>query len=55
MSVERQQALLESQLMDISRGIEDLKNHNGEKFSIKMLDKTQKSIEKKMEWLIKNM
>ena len=51
MSVERQKTLLESQLMDISRGIEDLKNHNGEKFSIKMLVKTQKSIEKKLEKL----
>lgn len=51
MSVERQKDILEKQLMDISRGIEDLKAHNGEKFSIKMLVRTQKSIEKKLEKL----
>lgn len=51
MSVERQKDILESQLEDISRGIEDLKAHNGEKFSIKMLVRTQKSIERKLEKL----
>lgn len=51
MSAERQKDILESQLEDISRGIEDLKAHNGEKFSIKMLVRTQKSIERKLEKL----
>ncbi len=51
MSYERQVKILEQQLDDIVRGIEDLKVHNGEKFSIKMLVKSQKSIERKLEKL----
>lgn len=51
MSAERQKEILEEQLVDISRGIEDLKTHNGEKFSIKALVRTQKSIERKLEKL----
>ncbi|MDO5002774.1 MAG: SNF2-related protein [bacterium] len=51
MSKERQENILRQQLDDISRGIEDLKAHNGEKFSIKMLVKSRKSIEKKLEKL----
>lgn len=46
MSIKRQVAILEQQLQDTLKGIEDLKNHNGERFSIKALMKTQKSIEK---------
>ncbi|UKI58976.1 MAG: SNF2-related protein [Clostridium sp.] len=48
MSIKRQVAILEQQLQDTLKGIEDLKNHNGERFSIKALMKTQKSIEKKL-------
>ena len=50
-SADRQVKILEQQLDDISRGIEDLKKHNGERFSIKALVKSQKSIEKKLEKL----
>ena len=48
MSIKRQVAILEQQLQDTLKGIENLKNHNGERFSIKALMKTQKSIEKKL-------
>ncbi len=48
MSAARQVRILEQQLDDITRGIADLKAHNGEKFSIKMLVKTQKNIEAKL-------
>ena len=51
MSVKRQVAILEQQLIDISKGIKDLKEHDGERFSIKALVKTQKGIEKKLETL----
>ena len=51
MSVKRQVAILEQQLIDISKGIKDLKEHDGEKFSIKALIKTQKGIEKKLAFL----
>ena len=51
MSYDRQVKILKEQLNDITRGIEDLKKHNGERFSIKALIKSQKSIEKKLEKL----
>lgn len=51
MSVKRQVAILEQQLIDISKGIKDLKEHDGERFSIKALVKTQKGIEKKLDTL----
>lgn len=49
MSLKRQVAILEQQLQDVLKGIKDLKDHNGERFSIKMLVKTQKGIEKKLD------
>lgn len=51
MSVKRQITLLEQQLDDTLKGIQDLKEHNGERFSIKVLVRTQKSIEKKLQQL----
>lgn len=51
MSVKRQITLLEQQLDDTLKGIKDLKEHNGERFSIKALVRTQKSIEKKLQQL----
>lgn len=51
MSVKRQITLLEQQLDDTLKGIQDLKEHNGERFSIKALVRTQKSIEKKVQQL----
>ena len=51
MSVHRQVQILEEQIKDITRGIQDLKSNGGEKFSIKQLMKTQKSIENKLEKL----
>ena len=51
MSAERQINILEAQLEDTIKGIADLKMHNGERFTIKMLVKTQKSIERKLEKL----
>lgn len=51
MSVKSQITLLEQQLDDTLKGIQDLKEHNGERFSIKALVRTQKSIEKKLQQL----
>ena len=51
MSVKRQITLLEQQLDGTLKGIQDLKEHNGERFSIKALVRTQKSIEKKLQQL----
>lgn len=48
MSVERQVAIIEKQIRDITLGIQDLKNNNGERFSIKQMEKTKKSLENKM-------
>ena len=48
MSVERQVAIIEKQIRDITLGIQDLKNNNGERFSIKQMEKTKKSLETKM-------
>ena len=42
MSVERQVAIIQKQIEDITLGIQDLKNNNGERFSIKQMEKTKK-------------
>lgn len=44
MSVERQQLEFERQIDSITQGIADLKAMNGERFSIKQLEKTKKSL-----------
>lgn len=51
MSAERQKIVLERQLNDIMDGLEDLRKNHGEKFSIKQLEKTKKSLERKLEKL----
>ena len=48
MSVERQIELIRREIEDITRGIEELKRNNGEKFSIKQMMKTKKSLETKL-------
>ncbi len=48
MSVERQIAIIQKQIDDITFGIQDLKNNNGERFSIKQMEKTKKSLETKL-------
>ena len=45
MSVERQVAIIQKQIEDITLGIQDLKNNNGERFSIKQMEKTKKGLE----------
>lgn len=48
MSVERQRIILQNQIDDITRGVQDLKEHNGENFTIKQLVRLQKSLEAKL-------
>ena len=48
MSVERQVAIIQKQIEDITFGIQDLKNNNGERFSIKQMEKTKKSLETRL-------
>ena len=48
MSVERQVAIIQKQIEDITLGIQDLKNNNGEKFSIKQMEKTKKGLETRL-------
>ena len=48
MSVERQIAIIQKQIDDITFGIQDLKNSNGERFSIKQMEKTKKSLETRL-------
>jgi N12 class adenine-specific DNA methylase len=51
MSIERQIAMLEHERDEIIDGINELKLNRGEKFSIKQLQKTKKSIETKLKKL----
>lgn len=51
MSIERQIQTIENQIDEITQGIQDLKANNGERFSIKQLEKTKKSLKVKMEKL----
>lgn len=51
MSIERQRALLEQQIDELTQGIADLKRNRGENFSIKQLEKSRKSIKQKLEKL----
>ncbi len=48
MSIERQRAILEQQLEEITGGIAELKRNRGENFSIKQLEKSKKSIRQKL-------
>lgn len=48
MSVEKQVTIIQKQIEDITLGIQDLKNNNGERFSIKQMEKTKKSLEARL-------
>ena len=50
-SIERQRAVLEQQLSDIIEGIADIKRNRGDRFSVKQLEKTKKSLQTKLEKL----
>ena len=51
MSIERQRAILEQQLEELTDGIADLKRNRGENFSIKQLEKSRKAVKQKLEKL----
>lgn len=51
MSVERQKYFLESQIEEIIEGIEETKALDGEKFTIRELERTKKALEAKLEKL----
>ena len=51
MSIERQRAILEQQLEELTDGIMDLKRNRGENFSIKQLEMSKKSVKQKLEKL----
>lgn len=48
LSPERQKTFLQEQINQILDGIEDAKSQNGERYTIKQLEKTRKSLEAKM-------
>ncbi|MDR1322594.1 MAG: DEAD/DEAH box helicase family protein [Gracilibacteraceae bacterium] len=52
MSRERQERLLSEQLKEITEGIRELKEQGGERFSIKQMEKTKKSLEIKLAKLL---
>ena len=51
MSLERQFNMLQEQLDDIERGIDDIQKSHGEQFTVKQLMKTRKSIQAKLDRL----
>lgn len=51
MSFERQRMILQQQIQDITDGIIELKANRGDKFSVKQLEKTKKSLTVKLEKL----
>lgn len=51
MSIERQRDILQRQINELIEGIAQLKSENGERFSIKQLEKSKKSIEAKLKKL----
>ena len=50
-SIERQRAVLQQQLDDIIEGIAEVKRNRGDRFSVKQLEKTKKSLQTKLEKL----
>ena len=50
-SIERQRAILEQQIEELTDGIADLKRNRGENFSIKQLEKSRKAVKQKLEKL----
>ena len=51
MSIERQRAVLQQQLDDIVEGIADIKRNRGDRFSVKQLEKTKRSLQTKLQKL----
>ena len=51
MSKERQEKILNKQIEDLTLGINDLKNNEGEYYSVKQLEKSKKKIEEKLKKL----
>lgn len=51
MSKERQEKILNKQIEDLTLGINDLKNNDGEYYSVKQLEKSKKKIEEKLKKL----
>ena len=51
MSKERQEKILQKQINDLTLGINDLKNNDGEYYSIKQLEKSQAKLEEKLKRL----
>lgn len=51
LSFERQQEMLQTQIDEIIIGIENLKDNNGENYSIKAMERTKKGLENKLEKL----
>jgi N12 class adenine-specific DNA methylase len=52
MSRERQERLIREQIWEVEQGIRELKDNNGERFSIKQLEKTKKSLETRLTKLL---
>ena len=50
-SKERQERLLQEQIMEIEEGLEELKASNAERFTVKSLERTKKSLEAKLKKL----
>ena len=53
-SFERQKRLLEDQIEEITLGIEEMEANNGERFSIKQLERTKRQLEARLEKLQAN-
>lgn len=51
LSIERQRIILEQQLDEIIDGVSELKRNRGDKFSIKQLERTKKTVQQKLEKL----
>ena len=51
MSIERQRAILEQQLDEVTDGIAELKKNRGDNFSVKQLERTKKAVKQKLEKL----
>ena len=51
MSIERQQMILMQQMDEITEGIADLKRNRGDRFSVKQLEKTKRSLKLKLDKL----
>ncbi len=49
MSIERQQMILMQQMDEITEGIADLKRNRGDRFSVKQLEKTKRSLKLKLD------